>query len=454
VQPETRYARLGDERIAYQTLGEGPPDLLLTTGSFSNPDIEWEDPTFVRLSMRLASFCRMIKFDRRGIGMSDPVSLHALPPWESYAEEAVAVMDHAGSKVATVMAVYDAGPIGLLFAATKPERTAGLILANTYARFVYAPDYPFGPPREVADQLIENMGELWGTEAMVWMIAPSRAADERFRRWHARLQRAMTSPGALQVYLRALYDIDARPVLSAIHTPTLVVHRKELPSVSVEHGRYLAEHIEGARLVELDGRDAALIYEGGDLFADLVEEFMTGERRGGRADRVLATVLFTDIVGSTELAGRLGDERWRRILDAHDEVARACVGRFSGQLVKMTGDGIMATFDGPGRAIGCGSALRADLRAIGIEIRVGLHTGEIELRRDDIGGITVHIAARVMGEAAPGEVLVSGTVRDLLSGSDIDLEDRGAHRLKGVAGEWPLFAVARPVGDDDARPHG
>jgi class 3 adenylate cyclase len=443
VQPETHYARLGNERIAYQTLGEGPPDLLLATGSFSNPDIEWEDPTFARISMRLASFCRLIKFDRRGTGMSDPVpSLQALPPWESYVEEALAVMDHAGSKVATVMAVYDAGPMGLLFAATKPERTAGLILANTYARFVFAPDYPFGPPREVADQLIENMGELWGTEAMVWMIAPSRAEDERFRRWHARLQRAMTSPGALQVYLRALYDIDARPVLPAIHTPTLVVHRNDLASVSIEHGRYLADHIEGARLVELEGTDAALIYQGGDLFADLVEEFMTGERRGGRADRVLATVLFSDIVGSTQLAGELGDERWRKILDAHDEVARASVGRFGGQLIKMTGDGVLATFDGPGRAILCGIALREDLRKIGAEIRVGLHTGEIELRRDDVGGMTVHIAARVMAEAGPGEVLVSGTVRDLLSGSDIALEDRGAHHLKGIAGVWPLFAAA------------
>jgi len=441
VQRETHYARLGNERIAYQTLGHGPPDLLLATGSFSNPDIEWEDPTFARLSMRLASFCRLIKFDRRGTGMSDPVPLQALPPWESYVEEAVAVMDHARSEVATVMAVYDAGPMGLLFAATKPERTAGLILANTYARFIYAPDYPFGPPREVADQLIENMGELWGTEAMVWMIVPSRAHDERFRRWHARLQRAMTSPGALQVYLRALYDIDARPVLPIIHTPTLVVHRKELASVPVEHGRYLAEHIEGARLVELEGADAALIYEGGDLFADLVEEFMTGERRGGRADRVLATVLFSDIVRSTELAGELGDERWREVLDAHDEVARGSVERFGGQLIKMTGDGIMAMFDGPGRAIRCGVALREDLRAIGTEVRIGLHTGEIELRRDDIGGMTVHIAARVMAEAGPGEVLVSGTARDLVSGSDIVLEDRGAHHLKGIAGEWPLFAV-------------
>ena len=441
MQPETHYARLENERIAYQTVGEGPPDLLLATGSFSNPDIEWEDPTFVRIAMRLASFCRMIRFDRRGTGMSDPVPLHALPPWESYVEEAVAVMDHASSEIATVMAVFDAGPMGMLFAATKPERTAGLILANTSARALSAPDYPFGLPREVADQLIEQMSELWGTEALVWFLVPSRAGDERFRRWHARLQRAMTSPGALQAYLRALYDVDARPVLSSIQAPTLVLHRKDAALAPLEHGRYLAEHIEGARLVELEGSDAALIYEGGDLVADLIEEFMTGERRGGRADRVLATVLFTDIVGSTEQAAELGDERWREVLDAHDDAAAGCVERYGGQLIKTTGDGIMATFDGPGRGIRCGLALRDALRGIGTDVRVGLHTGEIELRRGDIGGLTVHIAARVMGEASPGEVLVSGTVRDLATGSDIVLEDRGTHALRGVAGEWRLFAV-------------
>ena len=442
MRPESHYARLGEERIAYQTLGSGPPDLLLAAGSFSNPDIEWEDPTFVRVSARLASFCRMIRFDRRGTGMSDPVPMHALPPWESYVEEAVAVMDHAGSRVATVMAIFDAGPMGMLFAATKPERTAGLILANTTARILHAADYPLGILPEVADQLIEQIGEMWGTEELVWLLVPSRAGDERFRRWHARLQRGMTSPGVLKAYLRALYDVDARPVLPSIHVPTLILHRKELAMLPVEHGRYLASHIEGARLVELEGSDPALIHESGDLFADLVEEFVTGERRGGRADRVLATVLFTDVVGSTALAARLGDARWREVLDAHDDVARRSVERFGGQLVKMTGDGIMATFDGPGRGIRCALSLRDDLLDVGTEIRAGLHTGEIEFRHDDIGGLTVHIAARVMAAAGPGEVLVSSAVRDLVTGSDIALADRGVRRLKGVDGEWPLFAAA------------
>jgi class 3 adenylate cyclase len=439
--PQTRYARLRSERIAYQVLGEGPRDLVLTTGSFSNGEIEWEDPTMARLLMRLASFARVIRFDRRGTGASDPVPIQALPPWESYAEELVAVMDAVGSEVATVMAVFDAGPLGMVFAATKPERTAGLILANTAARFLWADDHPFGTPREVADQLIEQVTELWGTEALVWIAVPSRAADERYRRWHARLQRAMASPSAVQAYLRALFDMDAREVLRSIHVPTLVLHRKELALVPLEHGHYLAQHIPDAHLVELDGTDLSLVHQGGDELVGRIEEFMTGERRGGRADRVLATVLFTDIVGSTKLASSLGDQRWREQLEAHDAVSRARVERLGGRLVKLTGDGIMATFDGPGRAIQCAVELRGALQTIGTPLRIGLHTGEIELRHDDIGGLTVHIAARVMGEAGAGEVLISRAVRDLLSGSDIVLEDRGVHLLKGVDGDWPLFAV-------------
>jgi len=245
----------------------------------------------------------------------------------------------------------------------------------------------------------------------------------------------------VQAYLRALFDMDARTVLGSIHVPTLVLHRKELALVPLEQGRYLAQHIPDAVLVELDGSDLSLVHQGGDELVGRIEEFMTGERRGGRADRVLATVLFTDIVGSTTLASRLGDQRWRERLEAHDELSRGSVERFGGRLVKLTGDGIMATFDGPGRAIHCAVDLRGALRGIGTTVRMGLHTGEIELRHDDIGGLTVHIAARVMGEAGPGEVLISLAVRDLLSGSDIALEDRGVHVLKGVNGQWPLFAV-------------
>jgi class 3 adenylate cyclase len=306
---------------------------------------------------------------------------------------------------------------------------------------LWADDYAFGIPREVADQVVDRITEMWGTEALVWLAVPSRAADERYRRWHARLQRAMASPGAVQAFLRALYDVDARSILPSIHVPTLVLHRKLFATVPIDQGRYLAEHIPGAKLVELEGADASLVHEGGDLVVDLIEEFVTGERRGGRSDRVLATVLFTDIVGSTQLAGRLGDVKWRELLDAHDDLSRRSVERFDGRLIKTTGDGIMATFDGPGRGIQCAVDLRDGLRAVGTELRVGLHTGEIELRHDDIGGLTVHVAARVMGEAEPGEVLVSGSVKDLLAGSDIVLVDKGARELKGVDGEWRLFAV-------------
>ena len=439
--PETRYARLRSERIAYQVMGEGPRDLVLTTGSFSNSDVEWEDATMARLLMRLASFARVIRFDRRGTGASDPVPIQALPPWEAYVEDLVAVMDAVGSEAATVMAVFDAGPLGMVFAATKPERTTGLILANTAARFLWAADHPFGMPREVADQLVEQVTELWGTEALVWMAVPSRAADERYRRWHARLQRSMASPSAVQAYLRALFHMDARAVLGSIHVPTLVLHRTELALVPLDQGRYLAQHIPDATLVELDGTDLSLVHQGGDELVGRIEEFMTGERRGGRGDRVLATVLFTDIVGSTSLASSMGDQQWRERLEAHDELSRQSVERFGGRLVKLTGDGIMATFDGPGRAIHCAVGLRDALRGIGILVRIGLHTGEIDLRHDDIGGLTVHIAARVMGEAGPGEVLISRAVRGLLSGSDIAMEDSGVHVLKGIDGQWPLFAV-------------
>lgn len=441
MQPDTRYARLEGERIAYQAFGQGPPDLVLTTGSFSNSDVEWEDPSVARLLMRLASFCRVIRFDRRGTGASDPVPIHALPPWESYVEELVAVMDAVGSERATVMAVFDAGPMAMLFAATKPEGSAGLILANTSARTLFAEDYPFGMSRAVMDQLVDQIGEIWGTEELVWLSVPSRAADERFRRWHARLQRAMASPGTVEAYMRALAEVDTRAILPSIHVPTLVLHRTGVALVPIEHGRYLADHIPGATLVELEGSDLSLVHEGGDALVDRIEQFVTGRRRGGRADRVLATVAFTDIVGSTMLASRLGDRQWRELLDAHDDLASGSIERFGGRLVKTTGDGVMATFDGPGRAIRYAIDLREALREIGIEIRVGLHTGEIELRRDDIGGLTVHIAARVMAEAEPGEVVVSGTVRDLVSGSDIALEDRGTQTLRGVEGEWPLFGV-------------
>jgi class 3 adenylate cyclase len=441
VEPETRYARLREARVAYQVVGDGPPDLILSAGTFGNIDLDWEDPLAARMYRRIATFSRLIRFDRRGSGSSDPLPLDALPPWEAYMEEVVAVMDATGSERAAIMGVFDAGPMAALFAATKPERTVALILANTAARLLASEDYAIGARPEAVDDVIDRVEETWGTEAQAWMQAPSRAGDEHFRRWFAKYTRGIASPTAVKAYLHAMLEADARPILSSIHLPTLVVHRSDYPLFRIEHGRFLAEHVEGARFVELPGADGALAWENADLLVDEIEEFLTGMRRRAEPDRALATVLFADIVGSTERAGELRDERWLHLLDVHDETAHRVVRGFDGRLIKTTGDGILATFDGPGRGIRAAALLREELRRAGLDIRAGLHTGEIELRDGDVGGIAVHIGARVMAAAAPGEILVSRTVRDLIAGSEIRLEDRGQHQLKGVEGDWHLFAV-------------
>jgi class 3 adenylate cyclase len=292
----------------------------------------------------------------------------------------------------------------------------------------------------VAEAMVARATEQWGTEANVQTSSPARARDDRFLRWSARLQRAIASPRVVRAYLRALLEVDVRPILPLIHAPTLVLQHTDFAFLPVAHGRYLAEHIPGARLVEVPG-DLPLLWELPGPVLEAVEEFLTGVDRPAVSTRVLATVLFTDIVGSTERAAELGDRRWRELLQVHDDIAGRLVDRWGGRLVKTTGDGVLATFDGPGRAVGCATSLREELRGIDMEIRAGLHSGEVELRDGDVGGIAVHIAARVLAAAGPGEVLVSRTVRDLVTGSDTALEDRGAHRLKGVEGTWQLFAV-------------
>jgi class 3 adenylate cyclase len=445
VQPvETKYAWLGRDRIAYQVLGQGPPDLVVSFGSFGHIDIAWEDPGIALFFRTLASFSRLILFDRRGTGASDPVLLDALPPWEGYAEELDAVLDQVGSERVAIMAHVDAGAMAMLFAATRPERTSALVLVNCSAKWVAADDYSIGIPLEVAQAIVAQIDQLWGTEALVGMWAASRAGDERFRRWSTKYQRAMASPRTIQAFNRVNLEVDARPILPLIHAPTLVLARRDFPVLSIEHSRYLAEHIPQAKLVELPGADALLCWETPEVALDLLEQFLAGVRRAAEPTRVLSTVLFTDIVGSTQRAGQLGDRRWRQVLGVHDELGRRVVEEFHGQLVKTTGDGILATFDGPGRAIGCAAALRDELRGIGLQIRAGLHTGEVELRDDDIGGIGVHIAARVVAAAQSGEILTSRTVRDLVVGSDIAAEDRGTHDLKGIDGTWQLFAITRP----------
>jgi len=415
VPPETSYAHLGRDRLAYQVLGQGPPDLVFTMGSFSHVDMVWDDPQVALFLRRLASFSRLLRFDRRGTGASDPLPPNPLPAWEAYAEELDAVLDAAGSRRAALLANGpEAGPMALFYAGTRPERTSALILTDATARYLVADDYPIGFPSETIEAMIDRAEELWGTEAYTEAYAPSHAGDQRFRRWSARLQRAIASPRVVRAHLRAMLEVDVRPLLPLIQVPTLVLHHRDIQLVPASHGRFLAEHIPGARV---------------------------GARRSVEPARVLATVLFTDIVGSTERAAELGDRGWRDLLDTHDELAGRLVERWGGRLVKTTGDGILATFDGPGRAIGCAGTLRDELRGIGTQIRAGLHTGEVELRGDDVGGIAVNIAARIMATAGAGEIVVSRTVRDLVAGSDITLQDRGSQRLKGVEGAWELFAV-------------
>jgi class 3 adenylate cyclase len=442
MQPETRYARLDGDRIAYQVLGEGPPDLVLARRSYSHIDIAWEDPGTTLFLRRLASFCRLILFDRRGTGPSDALPPDPLPPWESYAEELAAVLDEVGSQRAAIMAHLDAGPTALLFAATRPERTSALVLVHTSARFAAASDYPIGGTPAQVEEALASFNRLWGSDELAARLVPSRAGDARFLGWFAKFQRASARPKDAQVFLRAMAEVDVRPVLPLVQAPTLVLHRRDFRLVPIAQGRYLAERIAGARLLELPGSDVDLTWETPELALDAVQEFLTGVRRSVEPSRVLATVLFTDIVGSTQRAARLGDRRWRELLEVHDELGRRLVEQFGGQLVKTTGDGLLATFDGPGRAIRCAAALGDELAGIGLQIRAGVHTGEIELRDGDVGGIAVHIAARVMAAAAPGELLTSSTVRDLVVGSDIAMTDRGPHPLKGLDGSWQLYAAS------------
>jgi class 3 adenylate cyclase len=441
VQPETTYARLGEDRIAYQVLGEGP-DLVLTMGAFGHVDLMWDDPGTALYLRRLASFSRLITFDRRGTGASDPLPEDMPPPWEAYADEVAAVMDAAGSRAAALMATTaEAGPMALFFAATRPERTTALVLGNATARYVADDDYPIGFPPERADAIISRVEDTWGTAEPIASAIPSRAGDERFRRWVARLQRSIASPRTVHVVLRALFQVDMRPLLPLVQAPTLVLHRRDFPLLPIEHGRYLAEHLPNARLVELPGADGPLTWEHPEASLGPIEEFLTGVRRGPATTRVLATVLFTDIVASTERAAQLGDRRWRELLEVHDELGGRLVEQWGGRVVKTTGDGLLATFDGPGRAIAAAVALRDQLGDVGLQVRAGLHAGEVEVRGDDVGGIAVHTAARILAEAAPGEVLVSRTVHDLVAGSDRPFADRGSRRLKGIEGDWQLFAV-------------
>ena len=437
--PKTRYVAVGDADVAYQVFGDGPLDLLWCYGLGGTIDFYWTEASIVRLLTQVARFVRVILFDRRGTGASDPVALRAMPTWEELTEDMTAVLDAAGSRRAAIFASVDAGPMAILFTAMHPERVSALVLRDSTARYLEADDYPIGMSPAVADRLVATLAAMWGTEEFCRLTNPGRADDVEWTGWAAMMQRASATPRAAAAQYEYLFHhVDVRPVLPLIQAPTLIVQDKDSRFISAEHGRYLAEHIAGATFLEVPGADLGTLDD--ETIAQIIE-FSTGARPDIEVDRILTTVLFTDIVGSTERAATLGDHKWRALLDAHDHAVRDQIRRFRGKEINTTGDGFVASFDGPARAIRCAQAIGDATSKLNVELRVGLHTGECDVRGDDLGGLAVHVAARVATLAAPGEILVSGIVKDLVVGSPIEFNDRGDHQLKGVPGSWKLFAV-------------
>ncbi|HYZ19312.1 MAG TPA: adenylate/guanylate cyclase domain-containing protein [Gaiellaceae bacterium] len=436
--PETRYTKSGDLNIAYQVAGEGPFDLIYVPGWISNVELMWDEPAHAHVLNRLAGFSRLILFDKRGTGVSDPVPLDRLPTLEERMDDVRAVLDAVGSEQAAVFGFSEGGLMSVLFAATYPERVTGLVLYGTFAKRIWSADYPWAPKPEDRAREIEELELNWSERMDLDQLAPSE--DDAFKNRLATYFRRSASPGAAVALMRMNTQIDIRGVLPSIQAPTLVLQRKDDRDVQVEEGRWIAKQIPGAKYVELEG-DAHTLWAGDtDALLDEVEEFLTGARRGPEPDRVLATVLFTDIVGSTEQATKVGDRRWRGLLERHHAVVRQQLERFRGHEVDTAGDGFLATFDGPARAIRCAVAIQSGVRGLGLQTRAGVHTGECELFADKVAGLAVHTGARVASQAAPGELLVSSTVKDLVAGSGITFEDRGERELKGV-GTWRLYSV-------------
>jgi pimeloyl-ACP methyl ester carboxylesterase len=440
VQPETRYAKSGDVHIAYQVTGEGPLDLVFVPGFVSHVEASWQSSSCAKFFRRLASFSRLILFDKRGTGLSDRTS--QLFTLEQRMDDVRAVMDAVGSERAALFGISEGGPMSILFAATYPERTTALVMFGAYAKRAWAEDYPFGWKDEERTMFFANVESHWGTprglDLNVW--APSIARDESASKEVAAFMRAAASPGAVLAVMQMNREIDARNVLPTVRVPTLIVHRTGDRNIRIQQARYMAQRIPGAKLVELSGEDHMPWFGDSDALLGEVEEFLTGVRHEPEPDRVLATVLFTDIVDATERAAELGDRAWRDLLARHHSLIRRELSRFRGREIDTAGDAFFATFDGPARAIRCAGAIRDAVTSLGLTIRVGLHTGECEVMDEKITGIAVHIGARVMSHAAPGEVLVTSTVKDLVAGSGLGFVDRGVYTLKGVPGEWHLFA--------------
>jgi len=439
-RPETKYARSGEIHIAYQVFGEGDLDLVLVPGFTTHVELLWEHEPTARFLESLASFARVISFDRRGSGLSDPVT--DAPTLEQRMDDVRAVMEAAGSERAALVGVSEGVPMSILFAATYPQRVRALVCTGGMARSTYAEDYPWAPP---AEALVESGLELilphWGDGSLIEVALPSQADNRESRAFYSRLERSTASPGMLTALFQMFLELDVRDVVPSVHAPALILHRSRDRLVNVRHGRWLAEHMPNARMVEFEGEDHGFWYESAEEWLGEVQEFLTGARAVANPDRVLATVLFTDIVDSTRAASDLGDQRWRELLERHQRAVREALGRFDGREVKSTGDGFLATFDGPARAIHCATEILRSSEASGIGVRAGLHSGECEVMGEDIGGIAVHIAARVSARAEPRELLVSRTVKDLVAGSGIQFTDRGAHELKGVSDTWQLYAV-------------
>ena len=440
--PPIRYAANGDIHLAYRTLGEGPVDLVFVAGATTNLEVLWDLQEYRAWVEELATFARVILFDKRGMGLSDRVRIGTL---EERMDDVRAIMDDAGSESAVLLGVSEGGPMSMLFASTYPERTRALILIGAEVKEETTEDWPWGEStRKDFEQYstIENILERWGKGLAVGYFIPSRADDEHLREWFGRLQTQSASPHDALATMRMAFEIDVRHVAPTIRTPTFIVHRVDDRVCHVENARWLARHIDGSRYVELPGDTHPPFVDGEDMMAE-IREFLTGVREPAEPERVLATVLFTDIVGSTERARELGDRRWRDLVERHHDLVRRDLQRFRGREVDTAGDGFLATFDGPARAIRSAQAITESVRQLGLEIRAGLHTGEVELAGDAVRGIAVHTGARVASYAEPGEVLVSQTVKDLVAGSGIEFEDRGTRALKGIPGEWRLYAVAQ-----------
>lgn len=446
VVPETRYARSGEVHIGYQVVGEGEPDLLLVPEFWHSIEAQWEQSDLAAFLHRLSSFGRLISFDQRGTGVSDPVPPSEVPSLEQWLDDLTTVLNAAGSDQAVLVGLGGGGMLSMLFAAMYPERTAGLVLVNSFPRISQASDYPWGRAPALEEEVLHVMRTGWGRGVLLDLVAPSKVGDESFRQWWARYQRLGSSPGTIVRMRRMLDELDVRDVLPSIRVPTLVLHRADNTFVRVEHGRYLAEHIPAARYVEVPGSDYFAFLGNADVFLQEIEQFVKGVARPAEADRVVTTVLFTDIVGSTQRVVEVGDRPWAELLSGHHAVVRRELERYRGREVDTAGDGFFATFDGPARAVRCALAIVEAVRPLELEIRAGLHTGEVELVDGARRGLAVHIGQRVLAEARGGEVLVSSTVKDLVAGSGLEFTDRGLHALKGVPEEWRLFhVVAEPL---------